>query len=1114
MAKERSGGDWRHPAGGKSQPTPGTPAPARNGNASRRSWQPGGPQAPAAAGKARSRGFRLLMAGAVTGALVALIVVVIWLFWPARYPQMVLVGATTGDSCALPENVAGVNIATDLINWAGEGRGSDRPKVDANPVVTVDASGAKIAIDPNPKNLVVYLTAHGGADASGAYLWMAPADARSAADAHKVRVSDIIGRVGESRRGKATLLIFDATRVAVSWPHGMLFNDFARALKELDSKIDGIEGLAVICASDDDQRSWVFEERRVSVFGHYLLEAMRGAGHDRGQRVTAASAFANAKAEVERWSIANRGEKQTPILLPQATGQGRAEKIDLAAAPASGYQNPSAIESPGNVPAELEDAWKKANELAAQVPPPETNNPAKWREYLDLLVRYERLFRLGANTTAVRDRATALAAQLQNPSIGREPACLPTAIPTARALGRPPVFADARAADAFRSAFRSKVWGSDKDKSLDRIGAWAALLRAHPGQETQIRTAAADLVIAQLIAEGATPANLAIADAVLATTHGAASLPAPAEAHFVRMLHLHLDKAAQADPGFPALLKQALTLRKEAEEAAWLFTDQPKEYSYSEYVYSWVRGRIEAGDRNRRLGEDLLFSADSKDWKDAAGYFDLARQDYTAARTDGRKVAAALAVRDKVFAHLPYYARWLAAYRGSRPQTEVDRLLDRAEAAARDAHHLAEMTAKDPPPADQLDALDKLRAETDGHFKKIADDFDADVANLKNTPLPSNWHALDSVLAVPFIEAHRRAELLGFVRHVSYQLEINRQQPDGSQVPPQPTREIAARNGRVALALLGDTSQDRRQVLDRPEREWWTAFRAVGDQIGDRYRGLAKEAKDKADESVRRPTLKESGEPLAGAALCGRLADPAAPLAGLDPVAADQRFRRHSLLLWEAQRATAEGWADVARTNSDGWYCRKIAALLVGSAETLIRENATEMTGRPVENMSPGDLDRWLADCRLEAKRRPVELTLKAPPGEVVTDDPGWDFAFTVTAAEKDKGTIGFPVSWLDAPPATKLAPYPQAERGRSPAGWRPTSPRGEWSRSGQCASPRLARRAMWPLPASSSPWSFTAGTCTERTPMSHSSAHPRARWSTRRRRGPRALEYSPIMPQ
>jgi hypothetical protein len=1015
MPSDRPGGDWRHPQAG------GKPAPKRatnNGNTSRRAWQPGGPQAAAETGRARSRGTRLLVAGVATAALVTLLVFVIRWLWPARYPDLVLVGATSGESFALPENQAGVNIAAALAGWTGEGSHRDRPKIETHPVVTVTESGPKISIDPNAKNLVVYLAAHGGADANGPYLWMAPPDARSAAEAHKVRVGDILARVAESRRGKATLLIFDSTRVATSWAHGILFNDFARALKELDSRIEEIPGLAVICASDDDQRSWLFEERRVSAFGHFLLEAMRGAGHDKGQRVTAASAFKQTKEDVERWSIASRGEKQTPILLPQASGESRAEKIDLAAAPAGGYQSPPKIDPPANVPPELEDAWKKANDLAAQVPPPEANNPAKWREYLELLMRYERLFRLGVNTDGVRLRVAALASELENPSIGREPACLPTAIPTARALGRRSPFPDKNASEQFRSAFLSKVWrGITKD---DRKKSWDALLLGYPGQETLIRTAAADLVITQVTGDPSDK-NLALAEEVLALTHG--GLPAPAEAHFVRMLHLHLDKDTRPGAG---LLKDALALRKEAEEAAWVFAAQAKEYPYAEEVYAWVSGHIEAGDRSRQRGQDLLFGIDQKMYDQAGEHFKTARAAYAKAHADGRKVAAALAVRDKVFARLPYYARWLAAYRGSRPPVQIDELLDRAEKAANRAHDIAEMTTRDPLPVDQLDKLDALRSEADGHFKAIADAFDADVAGLGNTEQPSNWHALDSALGVPFIQARRRAELLGALRHVSYQLQIQQQQPGGSQVPPPPARQVAVRNGRVALAILRDTSPDRRHLLERADREGWNSVRALGDQIGELYRGLANEARQKANESVNKPTLKAGRAPLADAAIRGRLADPAAPLVGLDPVAADQRSRRHSFLLWQAQRVTVEGWDDVPNKDPKP-YCSKVAGLLIASGESLIRENAAELTGRPSENMSPGELDRWLADCRAEAGRKPVQLTLDAAPAhELAEDEPSWEFAFTLRADARDKELLGFPVSWLEAP----KPPHPQAQPG------------------------------------------------------------------------------------
>lgn len=1020
MANDRPGGDWRHSGGG----TP--PSPARTSKTSRRAWQPGGPQTPTTPGKARSRGGRLLIAGAVTGGLAGLVVLLIWLFWPARYPQLVLVGATSADSLALPENAAGANAAAELTSWAGEGRQRDRPRLDAEAAVTVDATGARIAIDPGPKNLVLYLSAHGGADADGAYLWLAPPKAESATEAHKLRVRDIIERVAAARRGKATLLVFDAMRVTQSWPHGLLFNDFARALKELDSQIDAVEGLAVICASDDDQRSWLFEERRVPVFSHYFLAAMRGAGHDRGQRVTAATALAYAKGEVERWSIANRAEKQTPILLPQGSGPGRAEKIDLAATPPGGYQPPAAIEGPGSIPVELAEAWKTANDLARQVPAPEANNPARWREYLDLLLRHERLFRLDASSTTIRDRVDALANQLRNPAAGREPACLAAAIPTARALGRAPFFPAATAkkdAEQFRSEFAG-VW-RPLDQSTSRTDLWSAILRRYPGRESQARLAGAELVMQRLIDDQPTSENLATADAVLAAIFTADGLTVPAEAHLARMLHHHLppDKSGRPDM---ALVRDALVLRRQAEEGAWVFMADSTEYPYSEEVYPWVRARIESGDRNRQLGQDLLFGTDPKMWSTAAEKFAAARTDYAAARADGSKVAAALAARDRVFARLPYYARWLAAYRGNLQPAEVEDLIGRAESAFRGAHHLAELTGMDVPPADKLPELDKIRSDTDGHFRTVADAFDRDVARLTTEPLPSNWHALDNALTVPFIPAQRRMELLGFLRHVSYQLEANRQQPDGSQVAPPRMREIAARSGRLALALLGATSQDRPQL---PPGVDAAALRTAGDQIGERFRALAKDARGQSERSVRAASLREGTAGLVEAAKRGRLADPAAPLLNPDPIAALQRQRRHSFLLWQAQRTTTEGWANVGSTstrsrqaNPEEWYCRKSAAAMIATAESLIRDNATELSGRPVENLAPGELDRWLAECREASQRKAVVLTLNAAPVREVADEPEWPFDFTMSTAEK--AAVGYPVSWLTAPGK----PYPQAD--------------------------------------------------------------------------------------
>ena len=87
-----------------------------------------------------------------------------------------------------------------------------------------------------------------------------------------------------------------------------------------------------------------------------------------------------------------------------------------------------------------------------------------------------------------------------------------------------------------------------------------------------------------------------------------------------------------------------------------------------------------------------------------------------------------------------------------------------------------------------------------------------------------------------------------------------------------------------------------------------------------------------------------------------RLADPAAPLA-TDPPAAEQRYRRHYLLLWQAERAVRGGWDDVAQSPPDQWYCRKAARLFTEQAKELVRG--------PDANLLPAEIDRRLADSRL-----------------------------------------------------------------------------------------------------------------------------------------------------
>ena len=240
----------------------------------------------------------------------------------------------------------------------------------------------------------------------------------------------------------------------------------------------------------------------------------------------------------------------------------------------------------------------------------------------------------------------------------------------------------------------------------------------------------------------------------------------------------------------------------------------------------------------------------------------------------------------------------------------------------------------------------------------------ADVASFTNEPLPSNWHKLDGALAVPFIPAQRRTDCSGFLRSVSYQLEANRQQLDGSGRS-RPRRSARSVLEPVAWRSATERSIARPPPADRqPEPE-----RMVDIVLRSATRLAIASVPCQGGEGRMRP-VGPCPELWAGA---GPLAEACASSAGrptrprhsprLIPCCRSGR-RRHSFLLWQAERATKEGWAEVARTSPDGWYCRKVAATLIGSAEGAIRENAADLTGRPAENLSPDELDRWLAECK------------------------------------------------------------------------------------------------------------------------------------------------------
>jgi hypothetical protein len=968
MASDHPTGDWRHQRGSK-QPIP-------SGKTSHRAWHPSGQLSPPHTNQKRYRWRNPLIAGGVTVALLVLVGVLIWWFWPPRYPVLAIAGGNTGGSLAIPENAAGVHLANELAEWAASG--GQRPKWISTPTLTSDESGATIHLETEPKNLVVYLTAPGGADGQGAYLLVADPKAASTAQVHKLRLSHILSRIKERRSGKRTLLVLDPTTLTTSWAHGLLFNDFARALKELDDEIRSIPGLAVICSSDVDQRSWLFEEKQTTVFGYYFLEILRGEGHSPGSRITAASAFERLKPLVENWAIAHRWEKQTPILLPLEAGLERAQMIDLAAAPTAGYKTPATTDGRRTDLDSLRQAWIEADRLRAINPPPEATNPVLWREYLERLLQWERLARLGADTEAIRTQVSHLVEQLQQPTRRVSLTCLSVATPAATALGQAP-----------------------------------------PPAIVKTRQ-----IIEQLLtdSEGVTLKQLETADQELKLLYEQSG-PPPVEAHFVRMLHRFLGTDGRPVPS-PRLLRKAIEVRLLAENAAWRFGAKDQ-YPYAEFVFSWVGHHVEAGDQARQLGQDLLFSHSPDDWSAADKFFDTASTHYQLALSDGQRVAKALAIRDQVLVQLPYYARWLANHRGDGSDsntTAIAQAITHAEKAARGVRELGQLLLR---PGARFDTVQAAQTAVAADFQAVTATTASELSRLlsSNSVNPSDWHALDNALTIPFIPATERMQLLSRLQHISQQLEANRQQLSvgEARVLPPAIRQQSSHHRRLACAILGLP-----QPVEVTGNDWPRVYREAGEQIAEAIRKLSSTTlNDLINQARSIPSLSVVGEHLAQGAWMTRFIDPASPqIRGVDFIAIDQAYRRHELLLWQARRVTTEGWADLTSTAlRPDWYCQKISGSLIQSAGMLIQhvaENVNQSSTLRLEELKP-----WLAAQMQELERQPVELLITAEQQKVVVDEKTIDFPFSISVPNRP-GEIGFPLSWVEPPAEVVAQPKPE----------------------------------------------------------------------------------------
>ncbi len=919
---------WKNP-----QQSPQGAKPPRH-----RNWQP--PTNPVTPRQtlpdpARKRRRQLILACFVGTILLGVIIGLKIMLQPPQPTTLVLVAPDLETVFALPDHPSGLQSIQSLSEWA-KGHPQDARLSDLSDDQPLTQAWQAELDRGHDGPLVLYFTAPAGVDDQGPYLWLPPAETKTLSDAHKLHVETILTRLAKLPADRPKLLVFDVGHHPIGWSQGRFMNRFPEGLKRLDSKINEIDGLVIICSTETGQQSWISEEWQQPIFAVYFKHALTGKVVE---SVRADNLFDYLHTSVPIWTRANRAATQTPILLPKAEGLKRAAQIELVRyAEVERASIPDPGSAPGRsftLPKALATAWAEREKLAEQSPPPETTAPMLWRAYLDTLMRYEQRIRLGTSATNLAKQLGRLQDQL-SPSLFRgRPDSLANALPVAAALGL------SHAADWEPTPEKLTVlWNAAIE---GKRSTWEDLVVKARQQGDRrllgLRLATAKFVVKRFQTRNTPPTRkeLSTLATLLSWFDGRID---PIETHLLWMVALHADPIALETPQYLEEVQFAWQTRLQAEQIAWMDgAAQP------EQVFPWVqplllnttRTEVAGADQERMLGEDYLFaSEESNGWGLARGYLEKARERYRQAKRVIEIIKDGYAVRDRVFAQLPYYARWVAEL---DPQGQAELIAD-VEELARLAHALDQALTQPHREADkvltEVEAIRKLVEPLDHAFATLVQHYRQATDPLSRQAIQENLAALRNALQVPFVSGTRRKQLLHDFRAVSQAL-LDDFSPD--QVEQESLVQGSDRSrgrvkihARLALALLGPyqktdpLSVDGREgTLRKTEVSLRNGWSALPETIARSMSGLADS------------TPAEAIATLSRAEAMSRLLESATPLADEVPNPTEELrlHRMQAFLRWHALRTNIDYWAHANPQASEPAYWKQASQAYADAAASL-----------------------------------------------------------------------------------------------------------------------------------------------------------------------------------
>jgi hypothetical protein len=470
------------------------------------------------------------------------------------------------------------------------------------------------------------------------------------------------------------------------------------------------------------------------------------------------------------------------------------------------------------------------------------------------------------------------------------------------------------------------------------------------------------------------------------------------EIHFLRMLDQHLDPLVW-QTGLEHV-RRALRARNLAEQAA-----APAD----ERVHYWVEPLVDQADGDRRGAEDRLFVGSpgqlaeaDRLWKTVSGD-DGRGGTYQEAIRRADEVAAAMQLRDRAWAEVPYLAQWLLArlHKDDASDADLRGLIESTQelgAALDESPQGGAMSVK----------LQDLRKSVAKGRQMLETAFSEQCSHLQQFAGEDKLtlQAIDTALSIPLVTSPQREELRekyfrAMRKRISVEDASHRVALPGSAAAEtdaarpylerlqkweeQPALMILgrAKRGADAATAAGRKRSGEQPPDVRPELARQAALRRLADQ-GEKVRGLLQTIHDEAEKRMAETTrlLKQGASAdedavavRTGRSQADRLVRAAAPVLaaqpwsdpGDDPVHQLRNYDLFHLLLWQCRRTLDDLWGPAPKGPAP--YFEVVAQDYLQSARALCR-GAAAFRQRRV-NLPE------LSDARAQAVRSGIRLEAK-----------------------------------------------------------------------------------------------------------------------------------------